>query len=455
MKFSGAAVSGSIAVTLTLLLAAGCGGGGNGTPTPQITASASPSPTPAPTPDPSPNQSAPIPSSGLIPVTNFTPSSYRVTADNLPPPFATGSASNGPSVVPRPSAAGLTVPPGFHVYRWAENLPGVRTLATAPNGDVFAVESGAGNVIVLRDANHDGIPETRSTFASGLRQPFGIAFYPPGPSPLFVYVANTDSVVRFAYSRGAMQASGNSQVIVSGLPTGGHWTRGLAFRPDGAKMYVSVGSAGNANEGEEERRAAVLEYNADGSGYRRFAAGLRNPVSLAFHPTTGALWTTVNERDGLGDDLVPDFVTSLADGGFYGWPYFYLGANPDPRLPVRPELAGSVLVPDALFQAHSAPLGIAFYTGTTFPVSYHNNAFVAFHGSWNRGQRTGYKVVRLTESGGYEDFIWGWAATNGSVWGRPVGIAVAGDGSLLISDDGGNCIWRVTYGLTPPAAAIP
>jgi glucose/arabinose dehydrogenase len=213
-----------------------------------------------------------------------------------------------------------------------------------------------------------------------------------------------------------------------------------------------VGSFGNANEGEEERRAAVLEYNPDGSSYSRFASGLRNPVDLAFHPITGALWTTVNERDGLGDDLVPDFVTSVADGGFYGWPYFYVGANQDPRLPGRPDLAASVRVPDVLLQAHSAPLGFAFYNGSAFPGTYQNNALVALHGSWNRGQRTGYKIVRLTDGGGYEDFAWGWVTPNSTVWGRPVDVVTAADGSLLISDDGGNCIWRVTYGLTPPSA---
>ncbi len=433
-----------------LLFTAGCGGG-NGTPPAAPGPSISPIVSPTPTPTPGLNGQAPIPASGAVPIANTTPASYQISAANLPPPFATGSAGNGPSIVARPDGAGLSVPPGFHIYRWADTLPNVRTLVTAPNGDIFAVESSTGNVIVLRDADRDGIPETRSTFASGLNQPFGMAFYPPGPSPSFLYVANTDGVVRFPYTAGNLQATGQAQTIVSGLPTGGHRTRGLAFRPDGTKMYVSVGSGGNVDEGEDTRRAAVGEYNPDGSGYRLFSSGLRNPVTIAFHPVTRALWTTVNERDGLGDSLVPDYVTSLTDDGFYGWPYFYLGANPEPRLPAKPDLASRVIVPDILFQAHSAPLGLAFYTGAAFPASYRNSAIVALHGSWNRSQRTGYKVVRTTSGGGYEDLVWGWSTPDGTVWGRPVGVTVAGDGSLLISDDSAGCIWRVTYGLTAPA----
>jgi glucose/arabinose dehydrogenase len=449
MLLTAAKNSGRFAASLFLLFLAGCGGGGD-SDTPGPGASTSPTPMPSISATVPVNQQAPIPTEGLVPVTNAAPLSYQVSAASLPPPFSTPSANNGPGVVARPSGAALSVPPGFHVYRWANNLTNVRLLTVAPNGDVFAVKSSVGEVVVLRDADKDGIPEVRSTFASGFGHPFGIAFYPPGPNPTHLYVANTGSVVRFAYSAGNLQAGSAPQTIVSNLPLGGHDTRGLTFRPDGTKMYVSVGSASNASPDADERRAAILEYNPDGSGYRLFGTGLRNPSSILFHPLTGALWTTVNERDGLGDDLVPDFVTSVFDSGFYGWPYFYIGANPEPRLPGKPELADSVKIPDTLLQAHSAPLGIAFYTANAFPSLYQNNAFVALHGSWNRGQRTGYKVVRLTSSGGYEDFVWGWTTTGGSVWGRPVGVAVAGDGSLLISDDGGNCIWRVTYGLTPP-----
>jgi glucose/arabinose dehydrogenase len=348
----------------------------------------------------------------------------------------------------------LSVPPGFFVYPWASNLPGARTLTIAPNGDVFVVQISENTITVLRDADHDGIPETRFTFASGgaLNLPFGLAFYPPGPNPAFVYVANADRVVRYPYANGDPTARGPAQTIVSDLPTPiGHLTRGLAFRSDGTKMYVSVGSAANVETGEDPRRAAILEYNPDGSGFRLFATGLRNPVTLAFEQGTGALWTVVNERDGLGDDLPPDFATHITDGGFYGWPYDYIGPNPDPRIPPPAGGVGNVIVPDVLIQAHSAPLGLAFYTGSAFPASYRSGAFVTLHGSWNRTQRTGYKLIHVRPDGSYEDVIWGWALPDGTVWGRPVGVTMAADGSLLVSDDGAGVVWRLTYGLTPPA----
>lgn len=457
----------SLPVLFVATVLAGCGGSGGDsvssgatptsqtTPTPIISPSASPTATPTPAPDTTRGQ-APIPATGLVPVSNAAGQTTRISPATLPPPYDTPSASNGPSVSARPDGTGLTVPPGFYVYAWANNLTGARTLITAPNGDIFLAQSSQGRITVLRDADRDGVPETRTTFAEGRNFPFGMALYPSGPNPQWLYVAETNRVVRYPYTVGSLAAGGSPQVVVDGLPTGGHSTRGIAFNPSGTKMYVSVGSNSNVAE-EEERRAAILEFNPDGSGYRVFASGLRNPVHLAVHPQTGALWTSVNERDGLGDNLVPDYLTSVADSGFYGWPYYYIGANHDPRMPDRSELASRSLVPSLLFQSHSAPLGFCFYTGNAFPADYTGNAFVALHGSWNRVERTGYKIVRVRldaagqPMGAYEDFMTGWQSGD-TVWGRPVGVTAAGDGSLLVSDDGAGVVWRVTYGLTPPAS---
>jgi glucose/arabinose dehydrogenase len=376
---------------------------------------------------------------------------HLIRPQDLPPPFHTSSADNGPRLVSRPTGAELLVPPGFRVALFYTDTVGTnpRTMALAPNGDVFVVDSGGNRIFILRDADGDGKAEETFTFAqraNGLNLPFGIAF-----RDRFLYIANTNNVVRFPYEPGQTQAAGTAEVVVPRLPTGGHWTRNLIFSPDGSKMYVSVGSASNVAE-EPESRASIHEYNPDGSGYRVFATGLRNPVGLAFHPVTGVLWTAVNERDGLGDDLVPDYFTSVRDGGFYGWPYSYIGANLDPRMNGKgKEKAAQAIVPEVLFASHSASLGAVFYTGSMFPPEYRNDAFVAFHGSWNRSLRTGYKVVRVRFQdgkpvGGYEDFLTGFllAADNRNVWGRPVGLLVARDGALLVSDDGGRRIWRVS-----------
>jgi glucose/arabinose dehydrogenase len=376
---------------------------------------------------------------------------HVIRPQDLPAPFETSSANNGPRLVARPNGAQLLVPSGFRVDLFYEGTVGAspRTMALAPNGDVFVVDSGGHRLYILRDADGDGKAEATFTFAQradGLDSPFGIAF-----RDRFLYVANTNRVVRFAYESGQTVAAGPAEVVVASLPTGGHWTRNLIFSPDGSKMYVSVGSRSNIAE-EPANRAAILEYNPDGSGYRVFASGLRNPVGLAFHPTTGALWTAVNERDGLGDDLVPDYFTSVRDGGFYGWPYSYIGANLDPTMGGKgKEKAAQAIVPDVLLRSHSASLGAVFYTGAMFPQEYRNDAFVALHGSWNRSLRTGYKVVRVRFQdgkpvGGYEDFLTGWllASDNRNVWGRPVGLLVARDGALLVSDDGGRRIWRVS-----------
>ncbi|MBV9848699.1 MAG: sorbosone dehydrogenase family protein [Armatimonadetes bacterium] len=378
---------------------------------------------------------------------------HRIDPKRLPPPYATQSADNGPHLVARPPGAALHAPPGFHVAEWAGGLRTPRVMAVAPNGDVFVSEHGPGRVVVLRDSHGQGRPDVRSVFASHLTQPFGLAFYPPGPRPRFLYVANIDSVVRYPYRAGDLTARGPAQTVVPHLPGYGyhqHWTRRIVFRPDGRKMYVSVGSKSNVGV-EEARRAAILEFNPDGSGPRVYASGLRNAVGLAFNPVSGALWAAVNERDGLGDDLPPDYVTSVRPGGFYGWPYFYIGAHPDRRVPARPQLASRVIVPDVLLQAHSAALSVLFYTGIQFPPAYRNQAFVGLHGSWNRAKKTGYKVVLLPfgpdgkARGDYQDFVWGWETPRGQVWGRPVDVAQMRDGSLLISDDGGGRLWRVTY----------
>jgi glucose/arabinose dehydrogenase len=321
-------------------------------------------------------------------------------------------------------------------------------MALAPNGDVFVSDARAGEVVVLRGVGPDGKFQQRFTFASGLTQPFGMAFWKD-----YLYVAQTGEVVRFKYKPGQTRAEGKAELIAELTPSGyhQHWTRDVAFNPAGTKMYVTVGSSTNDSAENDPRRAAISEYNPDGSGHRIYASGLRNAVGIAFEPKTGKLFATVNERDGLGDDLPPDYFTSVQEGGFYGWPYAYIGKNPDPENGRKhPDLVQKTIAPDVLIQAHSAALGLAFYTGNMFPAEYQGDAFVALHGSWNRAEPTGYKIVRVRMKdgkpvGGYDDFVSGWLA-DGKVWGRPVGLLVAQDGALLIVDDGAKKIWRVTYG---------
>jgi hypothetical protein len=375
----------------------------------------------------------------------------HITAADLPAPYATRMASNGPHVVRRPGGALPKVPPGFKVELYASGLDGPRLLRPAPHGDMFLAETGGGSIRVLRDAG-PGKPARIATYAKGLGGPFGLAFYPPGPDPQFLYVGTVGAVLRFAYRNGDTEAGAKPATIVATLPRGGHSTRDVVFSPDGSKMFVSVGSASNVSDSADEAlRADILEFNPDGSGMRRFATGIRNPVGLAVHPATGELWTAVNERDGLGDNLPPDYVTRVRDGGFFGWPWYYIGANPDPRHDgAHPELKSRVSVPDVLLQPHSAPLQLTVYTGSQFPAAYRNDIFVALHGSWNRAQRTGYKVVRVLlrdgkPTGEYEDFLTGFVMQDGSVWARPVGVAVAADGSLLVSEDGNGMVWRVSY----------
>jgi glucose/arabinose dehydrogenase len=361
---------------------------------------------------------------------------HEVRADQLPPPYATPSAGNPPWVGPRPANAQLHVPAGYSVNVFASGLDDPRNMILAPNGDVIVAESGGDRISILRDANHDGVSDTRFTFTKEVNEPFGLAIRGD-----WLYVGNTDSIVRFPYRAGDTKASAAPQRLAS-LPGGGHSTRNILWNRDGTKLYVAIGSASNVSR-ETPPRASIMEYDASVQHPRVFASGLRNPVGLAWNPATGALWTSVNERDGLGDELVPDFVTDVRDGAFYGWPYAYIGAHEDPRRAgERRDLVAKTIVPSVLIQAHSSPLGITFWRGSLF---------VALHGSWNRSRRTGYKVIRVPfrdgrPAGGYDDFVTGWMPDERSsrVWGRPVGLLVLGDGSLLIADDGGNVIWRVT-----------
>ncbi|HWR34313.1 MAG TPA: sorbosone dehydrogenase family protein [Clostridia bacterium] len=364
-------------------------------------------------------------------------------------------------MVPRPRDAWPQAPGGFKVELYASGLENPRLIRTAPNGDYFLAESYAGEIKLLRGVEKDGRAQQTQVFASELNKPFGIAFYPPGPNPQWVYVANTDAVVRFPYQNGDTKARGTMQKIAdlpgSGrLRGGGHWTRDIASSPDGKRMWVSVGSHSNADDTDnnqiEHHRANILEFNPDGSGLRVYASGIRNAVGISVDPRTGQLWASVNERDGLGDNLVPDYITHVQQGGFYGWPWYYMGGTQDPRLKGKhPELRNKVITPDVLVQPHSASMQMTFYDGKQFPAEYRGDIFAAQHGSWNRNSPTGYEVLRVPlhkagKAGGeYEHFITGFVTADGRAWGRPVGVTVGNDGSLLISDDGSNSIWRITY----------
>jgi glucose/arabinose dehydrogenase len=421
---------------------------------------------------------------------------------------------NRGTLVDKPASALPIVPAGFTVSVYAE-LQAPRMMVYAPNGDLFVSSPAANNITVLRDTNNDGTFEMRSVYAQGtppagragggggaaapaggqrgagaaapaapapppavnpavngailgasapacapppefnnrgpgmVAAPFGMAFHDG-----YLYVGNTGSLVRFKYANGDLKAQGEPEKLLD-LPVGGHSTRNIIFNRAGTKIYVAVGSQSNNNAGEDCRRAAILEFNPDGSGYRVYASGIRNPVGLALQPGTDIIWTAVNERDNLGDDLVPDYATSVKDGGFYGWPYSYIGQNYDPRyVGAFPDLVKRATVPDVLVPAHSAALGITFYTGTQFPQRYRDGGFVALHGSWNRSVASGYRVAFFPMNNGrpgpLEDFMTGFIVSDGEGgtaierWGRPVGVAVAADGSLLVSDDGGNRIWKIS-----------
>ncbi|HEX3919385.1 MAG TPA: PQQ-dependent sugar dehydrogenase [Caulobacteraceae bacterium] len=403
----------------------------------------------------------------------------KITVADLPPDKPAPLGLSPSSIAPQPAGATLHTLPGFTVTPFAK-LEGPRQVRVAPNGDIFVAESQAGRIRVLRAADGAAAPSSSEIFADGLDRPFGIAFYPAGPNPAWVYIGNSNSVVRFPYKNGDLHARGPAQVIVPVLASkgGNHITRDIVFSPDNRTMFVSVGSASNAGEdmpkknpadtaawqashalgaawGRDENRADVLAFSPDGKGEHTWATGIRNCVTMAIHSATNALWCVTNERDLLGDNLPPDYATQVKNGGFYGWPWYYIGPNQDPRHPnERPDLVGKITIPDVLFQAHSAPLGLAFYEATSgpsaFPAEYRGDGFVALHGSWNRSKRTGYKIVRMIlhngrPTGEYEDFVTGFVVDDKSVWGRPVGVAVAHDGALIFTDDAGNTVWRVAY----------
>lgn len=379
----------------------------------------------------------------------------KITVADLPPPYATKSAGNPPTVVPRPSNAWPKAPAGFKVDLYVSGLNLPREIRTAPNGDFFVAEMDAGEIKIFRGITRDSKPQQTSTFANGLREPFGIAFYPPGSNPSWIYIGNTNSVVRFPYKNGDLKATGTAETLITGIPTGGHSTRDLAFSQDGKRMFLSVGSRSNVDDPDthpgEHHRANILEYTPEGKFVKVYGAGIRNPVGIAIQPETGELWCSVNERDALGDNLVPDYITHVQEGGFYGWPWYYMGDHQDPRQAGKhPELKGKVIVPDVLLQPHNASLEMTFYEGKQFPQDYKGDVFAAEHGSWNRSERAGYEVIRAPLKGGkatgeYEDFVTGFVTPDGQVWGRPVGVAVAPDGSLMVTDDGSKSIWRVTY----------
>ena len=403
----------------------------------------------------------------------------KIVPADLPKPYATQSVSTKSRIVPRPAGLLPQAPADFKVGLFADGLSVPRVIRVAPNGDIFVVETRVGTVRVFRGISADGKPHESSVFATGFHEPYGMVFYPLGKNPKWLYVANTDSVVRYAYRNGDLKATEKPEVVIAKLPSNrsrdenawhaydlavsqgkappdhGHWTRDLAFSLDGKRLFIGVGSASNVDDPDdhpsETRRANILEYTPEGKFVKVYASGIRNPSGIAVNPTTGQLWTSVNERDGLGDNLVPDYITHVEEGGFYGWPYYYLGGNPDPRHQGKhPELKDKVIVPDVLLQSHTASLQMTFYDGKQFPAEYRGDIFASQHGSWNRLVRSGYEVVRVPldngkSNGVYEDFLTGFLTPEGDVWGRPVGVATAPDGSLLVSDDGSGSIWRVSY----------
>jgi glucose/arabinose dehydrogenase/cytochrome c2 len=410
---------------------------------------------------------------------------HRIEVAALPAPFASPSSTNRSFVVPRPQSATLSLPPGFTINTFVAGLGGPRRMLLAPNGDIFVTEIYGGRVAVLHPSPDGSRATGHDVYASGLKQPFGLAFYPDAVHPRWLYVAETNRVVRYAYESGDVKSRGEPQVVIPQLPSGvGHFTRDIAFSPDGKQLFVSVGSGSNVAEtmskkspqeiqawesvhglgaawDQETDRATVLVFDAKAPASPViYAAGIRNCVGLTVQPANGSLWCTTNERDALGDDLVPDYSTRVTRGAFYGWPWYYIGSHEDPRLKgERPDLAGKVAVPDVLYQAHSASLGMTFYVGSSgksaFPQTYVGDAFVALHGSWNRSLRTGYKLVRVhmkngEPTGEYEDFLTGFIVDDTSVWGRPVATVQLADGSLLLSEDGNNVIYRISYAKPKP-----
>ncbi len=384
---------------------------------------------------------------------------HHITVADLPQPYATKSSAVFSRPVARPADVWPQTPAGFKVALYATDLRGPRVIVKAPNGDLFVSETNAGKILVLRGMGSDGKAQQVEEFASGLRLPFGIAFYPLGPNPQYVYVGDTDAILRFPYQNGDLKARGPQEVVVPNLPAGpNHFAKGVAFSLDGKRMFISVGSHSNVPPAAdpdpdplEFHRADILVANPDGSDLSVYASGIRNGSGITVNPQTGELWTSVNERDELGDNLPPDYITHVQEGGFYGWPWYYTGGHQDPRFAGKhPELKDKAIVPDVLLEPHDASLNITFYEGKQFPKQYRGQLFAAEHGSWNRSVRTGYEVILVPiknghATGEYEDFLTGFVLPDGSCWGRPVGVAVAEDGSLMVTDDGSNSIWRVSY----------
>src|SRR5580658_6555322 len=383
----------------------------------------------------------------------------RITAKDLPQPQPPGAVKGFMMMAAagfggggkRPENVVPKAPAGFKVDLYVSSgLTNPRQMRRAPNGDIFVADQGGGAVRIFRGITADGKPKESSVYAS-LPGAFGINFYPPGPNPQWVYLTNTGTLVRYAYKNGDLKATGEPEKLIADIPTGGHATRDIVFSQDGKSLFLAVGSASNNNDNEAEfHRANILEYTPEGKFLGIYASGIRNPVGLAINPETGEIWTSINERDNLGDNLVPDYVTHVRRGGFYGWPWFYIGGNQDPAHPGKhSELKGKVIVPDVLIQAHSASLGMTFYDGKMFPPEYSGDAFAAEHGSWNHSQGSGREVIRIPLDNGaataaYQAFLTGFT-TDGKAWGRPVGVAVAADGSMLVSDDGAKVVWRVSY----------
>ncbi len=375
----------------------------------------------------------------------------QVRADGLPPPYATPSAVNRSKLFAVPLVPPFRTPAGFSVNLFAGDLTHARALLVASNGDVLLVESKPGRITLLRDTDDDGVADTRGTFVEGFKGPFGIAIQGD-----YLYIADTVAVWQIPYRAGDDKASGPARPITARNVLGdpiGHWTRSLVFSPDGSRFFVGVGSTANVTE-DPSPHATIQSFGADGQDQKDFATGLRNPVGIAFYPGTDDLYAVVNERDNMGDGLVPDFLTRVEPGGFYGWPYSYIGKNPQPKLAGPADLIARAIVPDVLFRAHSAPLGLVFYEGQQFPERYRGDAFVALHGSWNSSKPTGYMVARVPFEDGkpqgyYESFLtgfWMGGTERAYVFGRPAGLAVAKDGALLVADDGANAVWRVSYG---------
>jgi glucose/arabinose dehydrogenase len=381
----------------------------------------------------------------------------KITVADLPQPYATQSSNNGPKLVARPDKVWPVAPEGFKVELYAKDLDNPRTLRTAPNGDIFAAETDPGSILVFRGMTADGKPQQTATYATGFKRPYGLAFYPPGPDPQWLYVGSETEVTRIPYRNGDLKASGAPEHVADLPGGGGHSTRAVAFSQDGKKMFVAVGSGSNVDDPDthprEKNRADILVCDPANCQLSVYAYGIRNAGGgIEINPSTGELWSSVNERDALGDNLVPDYITHVQEGGFYGWPWWYLGAHQDPRHSgAHPELKDKAIVPDVLLQPHNASLEFAFYDGKQFPAEYKGDIFASEHGSWNKAVRVGYEVIRVPlhqkadASGEYEDFLTGFVLPDGNVWGRPVGMTEAADGSLLVSDDGSNSIWRISY----------